>query len=162
MASVNPNTQKSLRVRIMNIKSGRYLSIEGDANNWKSDDASLTIHDWIDGDTLTSSQVWTILQYRAGAYILINQFSGYLTSIRGQSTDNGATVTQFHSQLPVTEPFQQWTFRQLENNNWLIGNVNSRRFIGPHNRDTNNGNYCIQYDDQTSQDSYQEWMFSDI
>jgi hypothetical protein len=160
--AVDPHTNKSLRVRIKNIKSGRYLSIEGDQNNWNNDDASLTINDWLGIDVLSSPQVWTILQYRANSYILINQFSGYLASIRGRSKDNGATVTQYHCQLPISEPFQQWTFKKLENGNYLIQNVNSSKYIGPHNRDTGNGTYCIQWDDQTGEDSYQEWVFEEI
>jgi hypothetical protein len=161
MAGVDPNTQKSLRVRIKNIKSGRYLSIEADQNNWKNDDASLTIRDWLGIDVLNSPQVWTILRYRANSYILINQYSGYLASIRGRSKDNGATVTQYHCQLPISEPFQQWVFRKLENGNYLIQNVNSSKFVGPQGRSTGNDHYCIQWDNQTNEDSYQEWVFEE-
>ncbi|MBI1320965.1 MAG: hypothetical protein GC168_18720 [Candidatus Hydrogenedens sp.] len=161
--STNPNTAKSLRVQIKNIKSGRYLSVEGDDNNWKRDDASLTIRDSLGLAAVSSPQVWTILQYRPNSYILINQYSGSLACIRARSQGNGATAIQYHSELVYApEPFQQWNFTQLKNKNWLIGNQNSGKFIGPQARETGNDHYCIQWDDQTAEDSYQEWEFSEI
>jgi hypothetical protein len=159
MPIVNPNTPACQRVRVMNTKSSRYLSVQADCVN--NEDCSLTINDLLGGDILSSTQVWTILQYRSGNYILINQYSGYLAGIRSRSTDNGATANQYPCQLPIAV-FQTWSFSQLQNQNWLIRNVNSGKYIGPHNRDISNGNYIIQWDDQSSDDPYQEWQFSSI
>jgi len=159
----DPNTNTSLRVRIKNIKSGRYLSIENPPDNWKNYDASLAINDWSGIEILSSPQVWTILRYRADDYILINQFSGNLASIRGRSTDNGATAMQFFGQLQVaSEKFQEWTFRKLQNGNYLIGNVNSGKYIGPHDRSTAPNTFLVQWEDQKGEDSYQEWVFDEI
>jgi Ricin-type beta-trefoil lectin domain-like len=156
--AIDPRTQTSVRVRIQNIKSGRYLSIEGDQSNWANDDASLTIRDWLNKPILESPQVWTIIRYRDDQFTLINQYSKAYACIRGRSTTDNATVIQFHDQF-VAEPFQQWRFSPMQNGNWLIQNVNSLKYIGPQGRSTGNDHYCIQWTDQTSEDSYQEWVF---
>jgi hypothetical protein len=164
MATVNPNTNTCHRVRIKNIKSQRYMSIERPYDNWKNYDASLTIDDWLPispEPILSSSQVWTILRSRAESYLLINQISGDFAGIRGRGTGNGDTASQYYSQLQVPEQFQQWKF-QPYGNVWLIQNVNSRKFIGPHARSTEPNTYLIQWDDQTREDSYQEWEFEPI
>lgn len=151
------------RVRIMNVKSGRYLSIEGDESNWQNDNASLTIRDWLGLTTLASPQVWNIIQFRENCWILMNQYSGFLACIRGRGTGDGDTVIQYHAQYTLpSEPFQEWSFQQLPNGNWLIKNANSEKYIGPQDRGTSNDLYCIQWSDQTSEDSYQEWVFESI
>ena len=156
--NVDPRTETSIRVRIMNIKSGRYLSIEGKQDKWGNDDASLTIRDWMDGPVLESSQVWTIIRYRKDEFTIINQYSKAYACIRGKSKNDEATVTQYHDQF-VSEPFQQWRFSQMENQSWLIQNINSQKFIGPQGRSTANDHYCIQHTNQTDEDSFQEWVF---
>ncbi len=160
--SINPETVH--RVRIKNLKSGRYLSIEGDQSNWCRDDASLTIRDWLGGNVIENPQVWNIIHYRDSQWIMLNQFSKALACIRGRSKDDGATVIQYHSQCLIgkNEPFQEWSFTLLENGNYLIKNANSGKYIGPQGRSTENDHYCIQYTDQTSLDSYQEWVFEQI
>ena len=151
--------QVHARVMIQNIKSGRYLSIEGDNSNWSKDDASLTIRDSLNLPVLESPQVWNIIQIRKSSWILLNQYSMNVACIRGRSTDNGATVIQYHTQGIA---FQEWDFRQLQNGNWLIRNQNSEKYIGPQNRSTANDHYCIQWDDQTGEDSYQQWQFNPV
>lgn len=160
--NVNPETVH--RVRVKNIKSGRYLSVEGDASNWCNDDASLTIRDLLDLDVLESPQVWNIIKYRQSQWIMLNQYSKALACIRGRSTSNGATVIQYHTQCLVgeDEPFQSWRFVQLGNGYYLIQNANSGKYIGPQDRSIANDHYCIQWDDQTSIDIYQEWVFEEI
>ena len=156
--AIDPRKSQA-RVRIKNIKSGRYLSIEGDASNWSNDDASLTIRDFLNLPTLESPQVWNIIQFRSESWVLLNQYSMCVACIRNRSTDIDATVIQYHTQDLA---FQQWNFEQLENGNWLIKNLNSNKYIGPQNRSTANDHYCIQWDNQTSEDSYQEWIFETI
>jgi len=158
---IRPITNLPLRVRIFNIKSGRYLSVEGDKRNWQNDDASLTIRDWMELPVRESPQVWTIIPFRDDMYHLVNQYSGSLACIRGRDRDNGATMIQYHNQytLPENEPFQEWNFTELNNGNWLIKNANSNKFVGPEDRSTSNDHYCVQWDNQTSEDSYQEWTF---
>ncbi len=149
------------RVRIKNIKSGKYLSVEGDSSNWLNDDASLTIREWLNLPPLKSPQVWHILQQGDNSWIMLNQNSCLLASIRARSQDNDATVIQYHAQN-VPEKFQHWNFELLENSNFLIKNVHSNKYIGPQCRSTENDHYCIQWDNQTLEDSYQEWIFEKI
>lgn len=157
--NVDPKTIH--RVRIMNVKSQRYLSIEGDNSNWNNDDASLTIRDWLNLPVLQSPQVWNIVQTPQGHWLLLNQYTCKLVAcIRGRSNDNGATVIQYHTQV-IEEPFQQWDFVK-KNDNYLIQNVNSEKYIGPHGRTTSNDEYCIQYVNQTAEDTYQLWTFEEI
>ncbi|WPN58495.1 RICIN domain-containing protein [Pseudomonas sp. P9_31] len=151
--------QPHARVMIQNIKSGRYLSIEGDASNWPNDNASLTIRDRLDKPTLENPQVWQIIQFRSTSWVLFNQYSMRVACIRGQSTGNGATVIQYHTQGLA---FQEWDFKPLPNGNWLIRNINSGMYIGPQDRSTANDRYCIQWDDQTEEDSYQKWQFNPV
>jgi hypothetical protein len=160
MSSIDPR-QNYVRVRIMNVKSGRYLSIEGDKTNWGNDDASLSIRDWMNKPVLESPQVWNIIKYRDNEWIMMNQYSKYLACIRGRSTDNNATAIQYHAQFLPTDPFQEWNF-EPSNGNYLIKNYKSKKFIGPHGRGTGQDNYIIQWDDQTSEDNYQEWVFEEI
>ncbi|MGE7957821.1 RICIN domain-containing protein [Pseudomonas sp. NPDC089530] len=151
--------QAHTRVMIQNIKSGRYLSIEGDASNWSEDGASLTIRDKLNKPVLESPQVWHIIQFRSAAWVLFNQYSMNVACIRSRSTDDGATVIQYHTQ---GQAFQEWDFKQLPNGNWLIRNLNSEKYIGPQGRSTANDHYCIQWSNQTSEDSYQQWQFNPI
>jgi len=161
-ATVDPRAKTSIRVRAMNIASGRYLSIEGDENNWGRDDASLAIRDWIKRPPLESPQVWTILQYRQNEFTMINQYSKAYASIRARSKSNEATVTQSHDEYTPKEPFQQWKFEHLENGYWLIRNLHSSLFVGPQGRSTKEGAYCIQWANQTKDSSYQEWVFEEF
>lgn len=149
------------RVKIKNIKSGKYLSVEGDSPNWLNDDASLTIRPWLGLPILESSQVWRIFQQGDNSWVMLNQKSGLLASIRARSTDNNATAIQYHIQN-VHEKFQHWDFELLENGNFLIKNIHSQKYIGPQARSTEDDHYCIQWEDQTKEDSYQQWVFETI
>lgn len=154
-----------LRVRIKNIKSQRYLSIEGDRQNWDNDGASLTIRKAISlDDPLVNPQVWHIIQFRSDAWIILNQYNSHLASIRARSKDNNATAIIHHSEILWTsEPFQQWTFGSHENGDgWLIQNKNSKKYIGPQGRNTGNDHFCVQFDDETIKDSYQLWVFEEV
>ncbi|MGZ8216133.1 RICIN domain-containing protein [Methylomagnum sp.] len=155
--SIDPR-QPLVRVRIKNVKSGRYLSLEGGPSNWRNDDTSLSIKDWLGSDvkTLESPQVWNIIQYRESSWIILNQHSMHIACIRGRETGNGATAIQYHTQ---GFSFQEWRFNPLQNGHWLIQNINSGRYLGPQGRETRNDHFCIQYDDQTREDNYQEWTF---
>jgi hypothetical protein len=162
MTSIDPR-QHHVRVRIKNVKSGRYLSIEGDETNWGREDASLSIRDWMEEEpVLESPQIWNIIKYRDEEWIMLNQYSKYLACIRGRSTGNGATAIQYPAQFLPTDPFQEWNFKQLDNGNFLIGNDKSKKFLGPYYRETTQDTYIIQYDDQTSEDNYQEWVFEEM
>ena len=94
---------------------------------------------------------------------MLNQYSKALACIRARSSDNNAAVIQFHTQCLISEnqPFQEWSFLPLENGNYLIKNANSSKCIGPEDRNTGNDQCCIQWSDQTSVDSYQEWVFEE-
>ncbi|MCG8472156.1 MAG: RICIN domain-containing protein [Desulfobacterales bacterium] len=139
------------------------LSIESEQSNWQNNDASLTIREFSPSDTLECPQVWNIIQFRKGAWIMMNQYSGFFASIRGRSTGDNATAIQFHAQYTLpSEPFQEWDFIKLANGNWMIQNVHSQKYIGPENRSTENDHFCIQYSDQTIEDSYQQWVFEEI
>jgi Ricin-type beta-trefoil lectin domain-like len=139
------------------MKSGRWLSIEGSKDNWASDNATVTIRDGL--ADAPSPQIWTIIPYGT-AWVLINAYSMKLLSIRDRSTDNNATVTQFHAQIGESGPiYQTWSFDQLNNDYFLIRNLHSNKFIGPHGRSTGQDAYCIQYENQSGKDSYQEWTF---
>ena len=158
VSAIDP-MQPLVRVRIKNVKSGRYLSIQGEKSDWNNDDASLTIRDWLNIPTLGSPQVRNIIQFRETAWILLNQYSMRVACIRARSTDNNATVIQYFTQNDI---FQQWNFEKLENGNWLIKNLNSKKYIGPENRSTSNDHFCIQWDNQTKEDSFQEWQFEAV
>lgn len=164
--------QAFVRVRIRNEKSymnsggksERFLSVEG--KEWDGNDASLTIRDWMDMSPDKSPQVWILKQIERlsspAFWILENQHSGKMACIRGQSKGNDATVIQ-HERDGELLPYQFWNFLQLQNGNWLIQNINSGKFIGPQGRDEKtNDHYCIQYDNQTGDDSYQQWQFFEI
>lgn len=156
--------QLLVQVRIKNVKSGRYLSIQGnDLSYWNSDDASLTIRDKLNRSTVENPQVWNVIQFRPGKWILLNQYSMRVACIRGRSDDNDATVIQYHIQNETipNDPFQLWTFERLDNGNWYIQNVKSKKCIGPQDRSTANDHYCIQYDKQP-EDSYQQWEFEAV
>lgn len=157
---MDPRTDSS-RVRIKNIKSGKYLSVQGDYSNWLNDDASLTIREWLNLSPLKSPQVWRILQKSDNSWIMLNQNSCLLASIRARSQSNDAIAIQYHIQN-VSEEFQHWNFELLENGNFLIKNVHSHKYIGPQCRSTENDHYCIQWDSQILEDSYQEWTFEKI
>jgi len=152
-----------VRVRILNVKSGRYLSIEKDQSNWSNDDASLSIRGWINKSVVESPQVWTIINYRDGKWILLNQYSLAAACIRARSTDNNATVIQYRIQneTMINDPFQLWTFEPLSNGNWYIQNIKSKKCIGPEGRSTSDDHFCIQWDKQP-EDSYQQWQFEQI
>lgn len=154
---VDPRRSR-LKVRIINVKSGRYLSLQGDSSTWGNDDATLCIRDWIpmDRPLLESPQIWNIIQFRSNAWIIMNQRSAHLACIRARDTGNEAVAIQHHNQ---GIPFQHWDFVRLDNGNWLIKNINSGKCLGPQGRSTENGRHCIQYDDQTREDNYQEWRF---
>ncbi|MEG3921277.1 hypothetical protein QUA07_19515 [Microcoleus sp. T3_A4] len=164
--SIDPR-KTYLRVRIKNIKSQRYLSIEGDKQNWDNDGASLTIRDPIslDDDPVVNPQVWHIIQFRSDAWIILNQYNAHLASIRDRSKDDRATAIIHHSEIgSAAEPFQQWTFVSHEKGDgWLIQNMNSKKYIGPQDRSTENDHFCIiQFDNQTKEDNYQLWLFEEV
>ena len=161
----DPRQSRPVRVRIQNIKSGRYLSIEKDQSNWNNDDASLSIRDWLNKPVLESPQVWNIIPFRTGNWILLNQYSMAAACIRARSVENNATVIQYHPQIETmhnySDPFQLWIFEPISNGNWYIQNLKSKRYIGPESRSTANDHFCIQWDKQP-EDSYQQWEFEEI
>jgi hypothetical protein len=161
--NIDPRSPR-LKVRIKNVKSGRYLSLQGDQANWERDDTSLSIRDWMvmDKPQLESPQVWNIIQYRDDIWILMNQFSLNLACIRGRETGNGATAIQHNYHRTPGQPFQMWRFKWLPNGHWLIQNVYSGKYLGPESRRTDNDHHCIQWDDQTGEDNYQEWVFEQV
>jgi hypothetical protein len=164
MTSIDPR-QNHVRVRIKNVKSGRYLSLQGTETEWGNDEIGLSIKDLMEDElVLESPQVWNIIQYRDNEWIMMNQYSKYLACIHDRKTDNDVPAVQYHSQFLPTEPFQEWYFQPLfeDKGIYLIENCNSQKFIGPYERHTEDGTPIIQYDDQTSEDTYQEWVFEEV
>lgn len=158
--SIDPR-QTFVKVRIKNVKSGRYLSLQDGPDRWMNNDNSLCIRDLMGPEVqpLENPQVWNIFQHRKNAWKIQNQFSSHIACIRGRETGNNATAIQHHNEGLV---FQEWNFKPLPNGNWLIQNNNSGKFIGPQGRSTNHHQHCIQYDDQTKEDNYQEWVFESV
>ena len=145
--------------KIRNVKSGRYLSLEGPNEGWDNNDTSVTINDDLQLPAEGSPQIWKIKTYVYQTYVIINNFSGKYLSIRGKSQDNDATVIQYEDQ---ELNFQQWYIVARAGPVYLIENVNSGKFIGPHARSTDNGTYCIQFDNQSNDDQYQLWAFEPV
>ncbi|HLL06221.1 MAG TPA: RICIN domain-containing protein [Myxococcaceae bacterium] len=149
------------RVRIQNVKSKNFLGIEGD--EWGSDSLNLAIRELSGLPPRESPQVWILFPFREdNVFWLVNQYSGYLASVNGQSLDNDARVIQYPCEFVAEKPtFQEWEFVQ-RNGRVLIKNMHSQKFIGPKGRATNDGQLCIQYEDQSGSDNYQEWILADV
>ena len=90
-------------------------------------------------------------------YVLINQQSGYLASIRGRSTSDDATAIQYLPQLLETDGgFQRWQLDKV-GDAYLIKNSNSGMVLGPNNAEVRDNNYLVQSKYQGF--AYQQWLF---
>lgn len=157
---IDPRVVSSSLVRIINAKSGKYLSLDGPNEWWNNNDTSVTVRSLLNISFTESPQTWIIEPRDSSTYSIRNELSGKYLSIRARGQDNDNTVIQYENE---SLSFQHWTFIPLwDVGKWLIRNDNSGKYIGPQNRSIDENHYCIQFDDETQQDPYQEWIFEQL
>jgi endoglucanase len=148
----------SMEYTIRNIGSGNYyLNVTG-----YSTEPSAQVEQWDlqpEGSVDRKSQLWFVVPYENGYYMVINKASGLYLNVFGYITDRSAQVEQWHLQKDANVDSQLWKIEKInEKGGYTFQNKASGKYLNIEGFSTKPSAKVEQSDLQTdSHKMFQHW-----